>query len=196
MLGSTSRDFHTTTVVRCACTFEDTGNLTELTAHLLYHLLCCTTYSLHRHTTEQESGHRTNEGTNDHARVHEVDLEVVHEVGDSSVGSRDHVACHIRQGLSGTSHRDLDLLDIRGKEGKGGEGSRTDGKALTCSGSGVTKCIKRVGTMTNLFAQSAHFGITTGIVGDRSISVSGEGDTQCREHTDGSNTDAIETMRQ
>ena len=50
--------------------------------------------------------------------------------------------------------------------------------------------------MTNLFAQSAHFGITTGIVGNRSVGVGGEGDAQRREHTDGSNTDAIETMRQ
>ena len=50
--------------------------------------------------------------------------------------------------------------------------------------------------MTYFLTQLRHLGITTGIVGDRSVGVCGEGDTQCREHTDGSNTDAIETVRQ
>ena len=70
MLGSTGGYLYATTIVGCSRTFEDTGNLAELAAHLLNHLLCSTTYSLHRHTTEQEGGHSTYKGTNQHLRVH------------------------------------------------------------------------------------------------------------------------------
>ena len=59
MLGSTGGDFHTTTVVRCACAFQNTCNLAELTTNLLHHLLGSTAYSLHRHTAEQEGSHCT-----------------------------------------------------------------------------------------------------------------------------------------
>ena len=50
--------------------------------------------------------------------------------------------------------------------------------------------------MAHLFTQSAHLGITTGIVGDRSVGVGGQGDTQRREHTYGSDADAIEAVGQ
>ena len=40
--------------------------------------------------------------------------------------------------------------------------------------------------------EPTHLGITTGIVCDGSVSVGGEGDTECGEHADGRDTNAIE----
>ena len=196
MLGSTGGDLHATAIVGRARTFEDAGDLLKLTAHLLHHLLGSAAYSLHGHTTEQEGGHGADEGTHDHTGVHEVDLEVVHEVGDGGVGSRDHVSCHVRQGLFRTGHGDLDLLDVGGEKCQGGEGSRADGEALTCGGCRVAQCVEGIRAVAHLLTQSAHLGITAGIVGDGSVGVGGQCDAQCGEHTHGGDTDTIEAMSQ
>lgn len=67
-----------------------------------------------------------------------VDLEVVHEVRYRGIGSFDHLTTDTCQCLTGTGHRNLDLLNIRSEQGKGSECRRTDGKALSGSGSGIS----------------------------------------------------------
>ena len=96
--------------------------------------------------------------------------------------------------LYGTNHSYLYLFDVRGEERQRRECCRTDGEALTRCCCGVTKSVKGVGTVTHFFAKFTHFGITAGIVGNRSVGVGGEGDTQCGEHSYGSNTNAVKSV--
>ena len=43
-----------------------------------------------------------------------------------------------------------------------------------------------------MWLEPTHLGVTPSIVGDRSVGVGGEGDTECREHADGRDANAIE----
>ena len=89
----------------------------------------------------------------------------------------------------------LDLFDIGSEQSQGCEGGRANGEALTCSSGGVAKSVERIRAVTYLFAQTTHLCITTSIVGDRTVCISSQRDTQRREHSYSSDTDAIETMR-
>ena len=93
-----------------------------------------------------------------------------------------------------TFHCNLDFFNIAGKQGQRCEGCRTNGEALTRRSSGVAQGVEGVCTMAYFLAEFAHLGITTGIVGNRSVGVSGKGDAQRREHTHCSNTYAIEAV--
>ena len=196
MLCSTGGNFYAGTVVGSACAFENTRNLTELTTNLLNHLLGSTTYSLHGESAEQEGSHSTDESTDEHLGVHQVHLEVVHEVGNGGLSGIDGLALDILHHHAGTIHRNLDFLDVRGEESEGRECSRTDGEALTRSSSGISKRVERVSTMTNLFAEFTHLSVTTGVVGNRSVSVGCQRNTQRREHSHSSDTDAVKSVSQ
>ena len=87
MLGSLGGDFYTTSVIWSTCTFEDSSNLTELPTNFLNHLLGCTSYGLHCHTAEKECCHCSNECSYQYLWIHQVYLEVVHEVWDSCICS-------------------------------------------------------------------------------------------------------------
>lgn len=48
--------------------------------------------------------------------------------------------------------------------------------------------------MTHILTKLTHLRIASSIVGNRSIGISGKGDSQCGEHSYGSDTDAIESV--
>ena len=196
MLSGTCGDFYAGAVVGRTLTLQNTGNLTELAAYFLYHLLGGTTDGLHGESAEQEGCHGTDEGTDEHLGVHQVHLEVVHEVGDGSIGSGNHLAFDVLHHHSGTLHGNLNFLDVRCQQCQCREGCRTDGKAFTGSGGGVTQGVKGIGTMAHLFSQLTHLGVTTGIVGNRTVGVGSQGDAQCGEHAHGGNADAVQTVCQ
>ena len=47
--------------------------------------------------------------------------------------------------------------------------------------------------MAHLFSQFAHLGIASGVVGNRSVGISGKCDAESGEHTDGSDTNTIKS---
>ena len=196
VLGGTCGYLYARTIVGRACTFKYALDLTELSAHLFHHLLGGTSHSLHCESTEQEGGHGADEGTYQHARVHQVHLEVVHEVGYGSVDSVNLLTGQVHDDIARAVHRNLHLLDIGSQQGQGREGGRTNGEALTGSGGGVTKSIECIRTVAHLFTQLTHLSVTACIVGNRTVGIRSQGDTQRREHTHGSNTDTIKTLRQ
>ena len=173
MLRTLGRDRHATSIIGIRFAFEDTFDRLELTTHLFYHLLSCTTYGVHRQTAEQEGHHRADKDTDEYDRVHEVHIICVHEVHERCFSS----LYPIRQCFAGTDQGNLDLLYIRSQECERREGSRTDSKALTGSRCGVTKCIEGIGTLTNLCRQTRHLGVTAGVVRDRTVGVGSECDT-------------------
>ena len=87
----------------------------------------------------------------------------------------------------------LDLLNIRGHEGQGGEGGGADGEALAGGGGGVAQGIQGVGAGTYLRLQAGHFGDTAGVISHGAVGVGGQGDAQGREHTHGGQGDAVQT---
>ena len=95
---------------------------------------------------------------------------------------------------NGSGHGNLDLLYVRGQQGQRREGCRTDGKALTGSSSGVAEGIEGIGTVAHLLAELAHLCISSRIVGDRTVGIGSQRDTQGGEHTDSSDTDTIEAL--
>ena len=64
------------------------------------------------------------------------------------------------------------------KEGEGRQRGRTDGKALTRGGGGVTQSVEGIGALTHFFAQSAHLRVAASVVGDGAVGVSGKGDAE------------------
>ena len=112
MLGSTRGNFYAGTVVGRGLTLEDTFDLAELTAHFLDHLLGGTAHGFHREAAEQEGGHGTDESAHEDARVHQVHLEVVHEVGDGGLGGGDDLALEVRKCNISPFHRDFYLFDV------------------------------------------------------------------------------------
>ena len=196
MLSGTGGNLNARAIVGSGLALKYSGNLTELAAHFFNHLLGSTAHGLHCKTAEQEGSHGTDECTHQHLRVHQVHLEVVHEVGDGGLGGTDHLALHVGHHHVGTIHGNLDFLDIRGQKCQSGKCGRTDGEALTRSGRGVAKCIQGIGAVAHFLTQLAHLGVTTGIVGNRTVGVGGQCDTQCGEHTHGSDTHAIKSVGQ
>ena len=87
----------------------------------------------------------------------------------------------------------LELLDVGGKKGEGGQSGGADGEALTGGGGGVTQSVQSVGAAAHVITQGAHFGVTAGVVGDGAVGVRGQGETQGGKHTHSSDTDAVET---
>ena len=65
----------------------------------------------------------------------------------------------------------------------------------TLSGCGgcVSESVERIGAVAYLGAEAAHFGISAGIVGDRSVGIRCQRDAQRREHSDGGDADTVET---
>ena len=91
----------------------------ELPAHLADHLLGRAAHSTHGQTTEQKRGHGTEKRSDEDTRVHQVDLEEVHEVGHCRLGRVKGLSGGIEK-LSpvgnGAAHGQFDLLDIRGEQ--------------------------------------------------------------------------------
>src|SRR5574344_450065 len=144
----------------------------ELTTYLFNQCLCSTADGAHRKATEEKCGHGTDEDTNQNNRIHQIDLEIIHEIYHRSLGCIQCMAiCHLHYILADTYHANFDFFDIRSKQCQCGESSGTDSKSLACGCRCIAKCIESVGALTDFFAKFAHFCVTTSIVGDRTVSI-------------------------
>jgi len=75
----------------------------------------------------------------------------------------------------------VDTSDEGTIEGESDEGGRTNGETLTDGSGGVTSSIESISDFTNFISHRSHFGETTSVVGDGTISVDGEGSSHCGE---------------
>ena len=74
-------------------------------------------------------------------------------------------------------------MGVSREQRQSGQRSGTDSKAFTdCSG-GVAHRIQRIGDLTYAFRQFRHFRNTAGIIGNRTISVNGNGNAGSCQHT-------------
>ena len=119
---------------------------------------------------------------------------MVHEIKESGILYGHRFTAHKDVGSAQTGQTDTDFLDVGCKQGKSRQCSRTDGKALTRSGCRIAQRIERIGTLTHLLAQTGHFRIAAGIVGDRTVSVRGQCNAQRGKHAYGSDTDAVKSQ--
>ena len=97
--------------------------------------------------------------------------------------------------LAETRQSDTNFLYIRCKEGQTGKSGRTYCEAFACRSRGVTERVESICAAAHFFTQTTHFGISTGIVGNGAISISGKGYAESRKHSDSSNADSIKTHR-
>ena len=89
---------------------------------------------------------------------------------------------------------DLNLLDLCGEQGHGGQRGRTDGEALAGGGRGIAEHVEGVGAFADVRRQGGHLGVAAGIVGDGAVGVGGERDSECGEHADRGESDAVEAV--
>jgi len=82
------------------------------------------------------------------------------------------------EGLSNTG-------DEGSEKSESDKGSGSNGETFTDSGGGVTSGIELISGFSNVFLEVGHLGDTSGIIGDGTVSVNGEGDGEASEHTDG-----------
>ena len=146
--------------------FEQAGDFFELATDFLHHILSGAADGEHGKRAEPEGKDATDEETDDDERIHGVDGFKAHDLG------------------------------ISDEERKGSEGSRTNGEAFADGSGGVTDAVEFVCAVTDFFVESGHFGDTAGVVGDWTISVNGELDTGCGEHTECCESDTVHTAEQ
>ena len=112
-LRALGRDRHAAGIVRCRFSFEYALDLTELSPYFLHHALGGATYGIHRKPAEQECHHRADEGSHQNVRIHQRDLEIVHQVQNVCVGYGFHRSVgQLERTLPDVLHADLDFLDV------------------------------------------------------------------------------------
>ena len=87
---------------------------------------------------------------------------------------------------------DIDRLEEGEEQRKGGDRSRADGKPLGDGRRRVAKGIELVGSVAHLGGKMGHLGDAAGVVGDRPVRIDRHRDTQCCQHSDGGNGDAVD----
>ena len=162
---------HTTFIIRLRLTGKDTFYFAELAAHFIHHVRSGTTYGIHCQATEQESHHTAKKHSRKHFRIHQRYIIMVHEIEEGGILHRYRLTAHSNVGSTQTRQSDTNLFYVGRKQGESRQRGRADGKPLTRSGCCITQRIERIGTLAHFLAQTGHFGIATGIVGNRSISI-------------------------
>ena len=194
-LSSLGRDGHAAFVVGFGLAGEDALDFAELAAHLLDHVCGGTTYGVHGQSAEEEGHHRTDEHAREHFGVHQGNVVVAHEVGKRGFADHHRSAVgKLEDGLADAGQTDANLLHVRGQQSQTREGGRANGKAFAGSGGGVAQRVEGVGSFAYLFAQAAHLGVTAGVVGNGTVGVGSQSDTQRREHAHGCDTDTVEAQ--
>ena len=195
-LCTAGRNLHAAGIVRRAFAREDALDLAELAAHLVHHALRSTSHGVHRQAAEQERHHGADEDADQHRRVHQRDLVILHEIEDRGLLDQ------LRGAVGQVEHRyavmqqpDADLLDVGCQQRQCGQRRGSDGEALARGSGRIAQRVQRIGALAHLGAEAAHFGIAARIVSDRAVGVRGERDAQRREHTDGGDADAVEPQR-
>ena len=78
---------------------QDAFDFVELPPHLFNHGLCGAGHGTHGQTAEEEGRHCTDKHADEHARIHEVDLKIGHEVGHGGRVGIKRLAGHVDEGL-------------------------------------------------------------------------------------------------
>ena len=176
-LCSLGRDLYASGVVGFGFTRKDSFDFSELTAHFFYHARGGTSYGVHRKSAEEECHHASDEHARQYFRVHQRHVVINHEIVQSCFSDRylDAVG-EFQYGGSDAFKADAHFFDIGSQEGKPRKGSRSDGESFPRGGGGIAQRVERIGTPAHFFAQLAHLGIASGVIGYRSVSVCGESD--------------------
>mmetsp|Transcript_79924 Transcript_79924/g.120121 ORF Transcript_79924/g.120121 Transcript_79924/m.120121 type:complete len:463 (+) Transcript_79924:126-1514(+) len=160
--GRHSADLDTSLGIRLSGTLHESLNGVELTANLLNDGSSGLTNGKHSEGSEKVGEH----GTKEHAREHNG-------------------VTHVDQAL------DIGLGLESGEQGDSSKNSRSNGESLSGGGGGVSEGIKIVSDLTNALIKSSHLGNTSGVISNRTVSISGEGDSKGGKHTDGGNGNTV-----
>ena len=195
-LGAARRNLDAPGIVGSALARKDALDLAELAAHLVHHALGRTPHGVHRQAAEQERHHRADKHADQHRRIHQRHVVILHKIEERSLLDQLRRAVGQVEGRHAVVQQsDAYLFDIGGQQRKGRQRGRTDGEALARGGRRVAQRVERIGAFAHFGSQPAHLGIAAGIVGDRAVSVRGEGDAQRREHADRGDADAVKAQR-
>ena len=161
MQRSLGRDRDAGAVIRLGVAVEDAGNVAELAADFLDHLIGRLGDGIHCEGGEGKGKHAADEKTDDDLRGEQVDA------------------------------AELDLVGIGDEERQRRQRGGTDGKALAHGGGRVADGVELVRDLADMGIKTAHLGDAAGVVGDRPVGVNGDGDAGGREHADGCERDAV-----
>ncbi|VTR67620.1 hypothetical protein DESC_610203 [Desulfosarcina cetonica] len=167
--GELGDDVNTGTVIRLGGTFHDARDFPELTANFLNHGTTGFADGLHGDGGEQIGQQATDEQTDD----------------DSHVGK---VEGH--GGFTVAMH--LEFHHVGSEQHQSSQTGGTDGVALGDGLGGVTNGIQRVGDGADALVHFSHLGNTTGVVGDRAVSVNGDNHTGHGEHGHGGHGNTVQ----
>jgi len=106
------------------------------------------------------------------------------EESSEGVGVEDVDGDGLSEGLSNTG-------DEGSEESESDKGGRSNGETFTDSGGGVTSGIELISGFSNVFLEVGHLGDTSGVIGDRTVSVNSEGNGEASEHTNGREGDSV-----
>ena len=149
----------------------DEGNLS---ADFSDHVLGGFTDGAHGEGGEGVGEHGTDEETGEGEGLEDVDF-----VGISVSEDTFRVG-----GLSNTGHEGTE-------ESEGDEAGGANGETLTDSGGGVASGIEGVGGSSDVGVEVGHLSDSTGVVGDGTVSVNGEGNGEAAEHADGGKGNSV-----
>ena len=92
-----------------------------------------------------------------------------------------------------TNESDTNFFDVGSEERERGERCGTDGKAFARCRRRVPERVERVRAFAHLRVKTGHFGVPAGVVGDGTVSVRRERDSERGEHPDRRDADPVET---
>ena len=194
MLCPFRRNLYATGVIGFRFSCQDTRYFAELAAYFFYHMSGSASYGVHRQSAEHKGHHRPQEHARQYFRIHQRHIVVDHKVGERSLRYLHRTSVGKRQDVfSQAQQADLDLFYIRRQQRQSRQGGRADGESFTGGGCGVTQRVEGIGTFAYFFAQTRHFGISSGIVGNRTVSVGCQCDTQGGKHADGGDADSVKS---
>jgi hypothetical protein len=109
---------------------------------------------------------------------------------------REHSTDEQTRELDGLEDVDGSLLntgDESTEESETNKAGRANGETLANSGSGVTGGIEGISSVSDNLGEGGHLSETTGVVGDGTVAINGEGDGKGAEHTEGREADTVHT---
>ena len=165
-----------------------------MAAYFHHHLGGGTSHGLHGEAAEEKGHHSSQENSHQYAGVHQGDVVQFHYVRDAGVYRLNGTAADFQHGPAHVTQADFNLFNIGSQQRQGGEGGRSDGKALAGGGRGVAQGVQHVRLFTHGRIQFAHLGVAAGVVGDGTVSVCGQGDSQRGKHAHRRDGNAVQTQ--
>ena len=158
-------DVHAPRAVGLGGAFHETGDFTELAAHLFHHVARGSADGGHGHRPDQEGQGAAEEQADHHHRVHDVE----------------------RQHLPRRCHRGGEGREQRQRGQRGG----TDGETLANRGGGVAQRVEAVGDLANLWSQAGHLADAAGVIGHGAVGVDGHRHAHGGQHAHRRDGDAV-----